>query len=164
MILHLLARARRLLPFVIALSCTNIGRAADEPLPELLATFRHEFVAITPGQGEFTAGFTMGRDDGDAAERPAHRVGLDYDFAVARYEVPQNLWQAVMGENPSKWKGPRNSVEEVSWDDCQKFCQRLTQLLARCSADRSRRSGASPQRSRVGVLHTGRHKHAILLR
>jgi formylglycine-generating enzyme required for sulfatase activity len=121
-----LARARRLLPFVIALACTNIGRGEDQPLPELLATFRREFIAITPGQGEFPAEFKMGRDDGEASERPAHRVGLDDEFAVARYEVPQNLWQAVMGENPSKWKGPRNSVEEVSWDDCQKFCQRLT--------------------------------------
>ena len=40
---------------------------------------------------------------------------------MARYEVPQNLWQAVMGENPSRWKGPRNSVEMVGYDDAIEF-------------------------------------------
>ena len=38
-------------------------------------------------------------------------------FAIARYEVPQNLWQAVMGANPSRWKGQRNSVEMLTYDD-----------------------------------------------
>ncbi len=95
----------------------------------LLTSFRHEFIDITPGEAPFPAEFEMGRDGGPAAERPRHRVTLKRPFAIARYEVPQNLWQAVMGENPSRWKGPRNSVEMLSWDDAGRFCKRVTEQL-----------------------------------
>src|SRR5262249_53445798 len=71
----------------------------------LLKTFRQEFVNLTRGQGKFPAEFEMGRAGGESVERPVHRVTLKRPFAIARYEVPQNLWQAVMGSNPSRWKG-----------------------------------------------------------
>ncbi|HVC97229.1 MAG TPA: formylglycine-generating enzyme family protein [Pirellulales bacterium] len=103
-----------------------------EPTPEqlkLLTTFREEFIALTPGEGDFPAEFTMGDDGGPAAERPAHRVKLDRPFQIARYEVPQNLWEAVMGTNPSKWKGQRNSVEMLSFDDACEFCRKATELM-----------------------------------
>ena len=95
----------------------------------LLKTFRDEFVAITPGQGDFPADFSMGADDGAASERPPHRVTITRPFAIARYEVPQNLWQAVMGANPSRWKGQRNSVEMLSYDDALDFCRRATEAM-----------------------------------
>ena len=103
-----------------------------EPSPEqleLLKTFRNEFVEITPGAGKFPQSFLMGNDSGEAAERPAHKVTLVVRFAIAKYEVPQNLWEAVMGSNPSKWKGKRNSVEMISVVDAQKFCDRATELM-----------------------------------
>lgn len=96
---------------------------------ELLKTFRSEFIEITPGQGEFPASFTMGDDEASAAERPAHEVAIEHDFAIAKYEMPQNLWEAVMGSNPSKWKGKRNSVEMLSFSDAEKFCERATELM-----------------------------------
>jgi formylglycine-generating enzyme required for sulfatase activity len=71
----------------------------------------------------------MGRDGGPEAETPAHRVSIAKPFAIARYEVPQNLWQAVMGGNPSRWKGPRNSVEMLSFDDAVDFCRKVTTRL-----------------------------------
>jgi formylglycine-generating enzyme required for sulfatase activity len=96
----------------------------------LLKTFREEFIAITPGKNGMAAEFRMGRDEGgEAAERPARAVKLTGDFAIARYEVPQNLWEAVMGGNPSKWKGPRNSVEMLSFDDAQEFCRKATAAM-----------------------------------
>jgi formylglycine-generating enzyme required for sulfatase activity len=49
---------------------------------------------------------------------------------MAKYEVTQELWQMVMGGNPSKWKGPRNSVEMVSLDEAKKFCGEATRLMA----------------------------------
>ena len=106
--------------------------AADpnEKQLELLKTFRDEFVAISPGTGKFPAEFKMGRSaGGDANERPVHTVRLEHAFSVARYEVPQNLWQAVMGSNPSKWKGARNSVEMLSFDEAEEFCQRVTDQM-----------------------------------
>lgn len=48
---------------------------------------------------------------------------------VAKYEVTQELWQKVMGENPSKWKGKRNSVEMLSYPEAVEFCLKATGLL-----------------------------------
>jgi formylglycine-generating enzyme required for sulfatase activity len=106
--------------------------AADQASPQtlkLLKTFNDEFVAITPGEKDFPQSFTMGSDNGPAFEQPAHKVTLAHRFSMAKYEVPQNLYEAVMGQNPSKWKGPRNSVEMFSFDDAKGFCTKITALL-----------------------------------
>ncbi|MEO1993671.1 MAG: formylglycine-generating enzyme family protein [Planctomycetaceae bacterium] len=95
----------------------------------LLKVFVSEFVAIKPGHGRFPRSFSMGASTGPAEEMPARTVSFDYGFEIAKYEVPQNLYQAVMGDNPSRWKGPRNSVEMMSWAQANAFCQRITTLL-----------------------------------
>lgn len=106
---------------------------AADPTPEqakLLKTFREEFVLITPGEGKFPARFTMGRDaGGEPSERPARVVELKERFHIACYEVPQNLWEAVMGENPSRWKGARNSVEMITLAEAEEFCRKATELM-----------------------------------
>ena len=108
------------------------AQAADPKKPnmpslqELLKTFDSEFIAITPGQGKFPRSFVMGTDRGPHNETPAHEVTFAYDFQIARYEVPQNLYEAVMGTNPSKWKGPRNSAENFSFADANAFCRKAT--------------------------------------
>lgn len=104
-------------------------QAEDDSKGALLKTFVDEFVEITPGEGKFPATFQMGSAEGDPTERPQHAVTLKQKFAIARYEVPQNLYQAVMGDNPSRWKGPRNSVEMMSWNDANTFCRKLTAQL-----------------------------------
>lgn len=73
--------------------------------------------------------FMMGSDDSDAYsdERPVHRVTLS-SYRIGKYEVTQDLWEAVMGNNPSKFKGSRKPVENVSWDDCQTFIRKLNYL------------------------------------
>ena len=105
---------------------------SDEPataLNKLLKTFDSEFVSINPGQDDFPQSFVMGTDRGLNAEQPAHKVTLDYHFAIARYEVPQNLYEAVMGANPSRWKGARNSAEMFSFAEAQEFCRKVTELM-----------------------------------
>jgi gluconolactonase len=105
---------------------------AADPTPqqvELLKTFRDEFVQITPGEGKFPKSFLMGEEGKEGCMRPVHSVTIGYSFAIARYEVPQNLWEAVMGSNPSRWKGKRNSVEMVSFAAAQQFCRQATELL-----------------------------------
>jgi len=47
------------------------------------------------------------------------------DFRMGKYEVTQAQWEAVMGENPSRHKGADHPVENVSWDDCQAFLEKL---------------------------------------
>jgi formylglycine-generating enzyme required for sulfatase activity len=116
---------------VICAFSACVVRAEDEQVVMLLKTFVSEFVAITPGEGKFPASFNMGDDSGSLNVRPAHRVTMTKPFAMAKYEVPQNLYEAVMGTNPSRWKGPRNSVEMMSWDEANDFCDKITKRLVR---------------------------------
>jgi hypothetical protein len=71
--------------------------------------------------------FQMGSNDGGSGEKPVHSVTLN-NYAIGQTEVTQALWTAVMGSNPSKWKGDNLPVEMVSWDDCQTFITKLNQL------------------------------------
>ena len=59
-----------------------------------------------------------------------HQVKLS-DYYIGETEVTQELWQAVMGSNPSYNLGPQRPVENVSWNDCQKFIKKLNQLTGR---------------------------------
>ena len=77
----------------------------------LLKTFREEFVKVTPGKGRYPKHDTL------------------QEFWIAKYEVPQNLWASVMAANPSRWKGPRNSVERMSFPEAQAFCKKATQQM-----------------------------------
>ncbi|MBO4662203.1 MAG: SUMF1/EgtB/PvdO family nonheme iron enzyme [Bacteroidaceae bacterium] len=78
--------------------------------------------------GTFTMGATaeQGSDVSDF-EKPAHQVTLS-DYYIGETEVTQELWQAVMGNNPSAFKGSNHPVEYVSWKDCQKFIKKLNKI------------------------------------
>lgn len=78
-----------------------------------------EFVKITAGE------FVMGDADGEDNEKPAHRVVISRGFEMGKYEVTQVQWEAVMGSNPSKFKGADLPVEQVSWEDAQAFLKAL---------------------------------------
>jgi len=56
-----------------------------------------------------------------------HRVTLTKDFYMARYPVTQALWQVIMGNNPSHFKGENHPVEQVSWKDAQEFITKLNE-------------------------------------
>ena len=74
--------------------------------------------------------FMMG-DDGSkyGAEKPAHPVKLS-PFYLGKHQVIQALWEAVMGENPSGFKGENRPVENVSWLDTQGFIKKLNAMEA----------------------------------
>ena len=81
--------------------------------------------------GTFTMGATPVQIlDAEANERPVHEVTLS-DYYIGETEVTQALWQAVMGSNPSYFKGNSNPVESVSWNDCQEFIRKLNSLTGR---------------------------------
>ena len=73
--------------------------------------------------------FQMGSDDSDADsdEKPVHQVKLS-SYSIGQTEVTQELWEAVMGSNPSNFKGLKRPVEKVSWNDCQTFITKLNAL------------------------------------
>ena len=80
--------------------------------------------------GTFTMGVTrpgMAAHDLEQA-LPAHEVTLD-DYYIGRYEVTQQLWITVMGDNPSLFRSSdKLPVDQVSWADVQIFIARLSQM------------------------------------
>ena len=102
-------------------------------------TFRY----IAPGR------FLMGSPEAETAgldnqdwyegERPQHYVTISEGFWLADTACTQGFWQAIMGENPSRFTdknqgGPNHPVEQVSWEMIQPFLQKLLALLPDCLA------------------------------
>ena len=82
-----------------------------------------EMVFVEGGSFIMGATFEQGGDaEGD--EKPAHQVTLS-DYMIGETEVTQELWQAVMGSNPSEFNGNDLPVENVLWNDCQEFIDKL---------------------------------------
>ena len=78
--------------------------------------------------GTFMMGATSEMKKPYTDEKPVHQVTLTNDYYMGKYEVTQALWQAVMGSNPSKFKSRNLPVEQVSWDDCQEFINKLNSI------------------------------------
>ena len=81
--------------------------------------------------GTFTMGATPEMKNPYDYEKPTHRVTLTNDYYIGKYEVTQALWQTVMGNNPSNFKGDNLPVEKVSWDDCQVFLNKLNRITGK---------------------------------
>ena len=81
--------------------------------------------------GTFTMGATPEMKNPEYKEKPTHQVTLTNDYYIGKYEVTQALWQTVMGNNPSKFKGDNLPVEQVSWDDCQEFISKLNRITGK---------------------------------
>lgn len=81
--------------------------------------------------GTFTMGATPEMKYPFLWEKPAHQVTLTNDYYIGKYEVTQALWKAVMGKNPSNFKGDNLPVEQVSWDDCQEFINKLNKITGK---------------------------------
>ena len=81
--------------------------------------------------GTFTMGATAEMKDPVGNEKPTHRVTLTNDYYIGKYEVTQALWKAVMGNNPSNFKGDNLPVEQVSWYDCQDFLSKLNRITGK---------------------------------
>lgn len=80
-----------------------------------------------PEMVELPAGsFDMGSDNGEPNEKPVHRVAVKA-FAIGKTEITQAQWLALMGTDPSNFVGCGDTcpVEQVSWDDVQKYIQKL---------------------------------------
>ena len=97
-----------------------------ELLPSLLASFKQQMVTV-PG-GTFTMGCTEEQSSCDDDEKPVRQVQVS-SFSIGKYQVTQELWEAVMGKNPSKFRNcPRCPVAHVGWDDTQMFLKELNAL------------------------------------
>lgn len=75
--------------------------------------------------------FWMGNDSAEEKdEKPRHQVTLK-SFKIGKFEVTQEQWQSVMGYNPSQFKCGKCPVEGVSYDDAQRYMNKLNQLTGR---------------------------------
>ena len=124
------------------------GRASAAPVAAAQdQTQLYGLSALLDGRGfvQIRAGeFLMGAGNGHADERPVHRVRISREFEMAKFEVTQAQWAAVMGSShrrtarggpaaiegspgsdPSHFKGSRLPVESVSWNDVQRFLRTL---------------------------------------
>jgi formylglycine-generating enzyme required for sulfatase activity len=75
--------------------------------------------------GELLMGSPDSDKDASPSEKPQHPVQITKPFCLAKYLLTQEQWEAVMGGNPSFFKGPKNPVEQVSGFDCQQFLEKL---------------------------------------
>ena len=115
----------------------GIAKPSEAPKPgdvdtvDLGGGVKMELVWIPAGS------FQMGSPDSEQgrndSEGPVHTVELD-GFWMAKYEVTQEQYEAVMGKNPSHFKGAKNPVEMVSWNDAADFCRKLADKVGRASS------------------------------
>jgi formylglycine-generating enzyme required for sulfatase activity len=121
-----LSREARFLAFIGDALGEDAAKAFEASLRSRAAMTAYAERAKRDGFVQIPAGeFLMGSENGDGDEKPPHRVRISQWFEMGQYEVTQAMWQAVMGSNPSNFKGQDLPIENVSWDEVQGFISRL---------------------------------------
>lgn len=98
---------------------------AEKKPPLYTNSLGMEFVLIPAGS------FIMGSPDSEEGRFPdeaCYHVKITNPFYLGKFQVTQSQWEAVMGENPSSFKGADLPVESVSWGDCQEFIRKLNRM------------------------------------
>lgn len=125
--------------FVVAASAQqpapSAGAKSDDSLKYSLASLLDGTGFVRIPAGEFVMGSAVGNED----EKPPHRIRINHDFEMSRYEVTQAQWEAVLGRaheapkttdpqvpvNPSEYRGPSLPVEKLTWNAAQSFIEAL---------------------------------------
>ncbi|MFM8275331.1 MAG: SUMF1/EgtB/PvdO family nonheme iron enzyme, partial [Gemmata sp.] len=108
---------------IVELLCAGVSPCVPRQTVMLPGGVELALAFVPPGA------FLMGSDhpDADADEKVKH-VTLTQGFFLGIHQVTQAQWKAVMGTEPSRFKGPDRPVERVSWDDCQEFLEELNEV------------------------------------
>ncbi len=104
-------------------------QTSDETLSFTVGNVSFKMIRIE--HGSFMMGATPEMDCPNDEEKPVHEVTISKDYYMGETQVTQELWQAVMGNNPSYFKGNNNPVEKISWNDCQEFIKKLNALTGK---------------------------------
>jgi formylglycine-generating enzyme required for sulfatase activity len=91
------------------------GQMSTSKPGEIKAESGVEMVLLPGGR------FTMG--DKSQVDAPPHQVTVS-PFYIDKYLVTQEQYERVMADNPSRWKGPKNPVEQVRWSDAVRYCNK----------------------------------------
>ena len=100
----------------------SVRRSGETRTIDLPGGAKMEMIWCAPGK------FLMGSpesEEGRFSDETLHEVTLTKGFWLGKYEVTQAQWQSVMGLNPSRFKSPGRPVENVAWDDCQIFVNKV---------------------------------------
>ncbi|MHC5058474.1 MAG: formylglycine-generating enzyme family protein [Planctomycetota bacterium] len=102
-------------------AAAGVDVRTDEPPPTLTLDLgggvEMELVYIKPGV------FMMGGKFRSRGETPVHEVAITRGFYMGKYEVTQAQYEAVMGRNPSEFRGPSRPVERMTWHQAAEFCR-----------------------------------------
>ncbi len=130
---HRIAHFTLILPLLLVAGCERqplpgeahapTPSASNQPLnqpaqPLAPASSQADMVLVPAGS------FMMG--DKDEIDAPPHQVTVSA-FYIDKYLVTQDQYEKLIGDNPSRWKGPKNPVEQVRWSDAVKFCNRRSE-------------------------------------
>lgn len=112
----------------------------SSPVPKLTVVLENQELAKIDCNGvllemvKIKAGtFTMGSPEGELgrnSDETQHQVTLTKDYWLGKFEVTQAQYEAIMGKNPSLYKGGNCPVEQVSWKDAKEFCNKLNERYA----------------------------------
>ena len=93
-------------------------RRTEEPdsVPDIITTKTGVEMVVIPG-----GWFEMGSDDGPSDESPVHKVWIS-SFIMDRYEVPQEEFRKHQISDPSRFKNPKNPLEQMNWTDAAMYC------------------------------------------
>jgi formylglycine-generating enzyme required for sulfatase activity len=102
---------------------TKIPSEAEYITEDLGNGVKLEMIYIKAGS------FMMGSNKNNK-EKPTQQVNLS-PFYMGKYTITQQQYQAIMGTNPSRFKGKNRPVENISWDDAFKLCEKLSRHIGR---------------------------------
>jgi len=101
---------------------------ASQPAKALLLDLGNrvqmKLTLISPGK------FVMGSPEIEEGRTPfeaQHEVTISYPFHMGIYPVIQEQYEQVMGNNPSQWRGAKDPVQNISWNEANEFCMKLSQ-------------------------------------
>ena len=118
-----IAALKKEFPEAFSQSAEMLAAKSDKLTVALPNDVKLELVKVEAGT------FTMGaRDGGNDSDEKEHRVTLTKDFYLGKTEVTQAQYKAVMGNNPSYFKGGDLPVECVFWNDAMEFCNKLNEM------------------------------------
>jgi formylglycine-generating enzyme required for sulfatase activity len=111
-------------PTPAALAPAAVTQTPADPTP-YINSIGMTFNPVNPGE------FIMGSpadEPGHDADETQHKVRLTKPFLLSVYQVTQAEFTAVMGSNPSYFRGDDLPVESISWDEAVAFCKKLSEL------------------------------------
>ncbi len=126
---------RPVLLYILLVLGLAIPSIAQQP-KEITNSIGMKLVLIHPGV------FTMGSPEGEEGRKNneiQHEVTISKSFFLGAFEVTQEQYEKVMGNNPSSFRGAMNPVETVSWDDAFSFCKKLSDMPEEKAAGREYR-------------------------